>query len=221
MKILLIEDNRSLGNTLKTALLEAGWSVDLALDGKEGLYFAENSKYDIVALDWMLPGLSGIEILQQLRKQDIDCPVIMMTAKGSLHEKLQGLEQGADDYIVKPFELAEFMARIHAIIRRSTGRGKSKIQIGALTLDLACQKFSTGQGELDLTGKEYDLLRALVSNQGQLVERRTLVAMVYRLNDEPESNSLDVLVGRIRKKISGFGVEINTVRGKGFMLRVP
>lgn len=220
MKILVVEDNRTLGSTLKTALEESGWAVDLATNGTEGLFFAENSKYDIIALDWMLPELSGLDILQAIRSKSIDSPVIMMTAKGALHDKLQGLGQGADDYIVKPFELAEFLARLQAIVRRSMGKGNPKIRVGKLTLDLGCQKFVSDQGELDLTAKEYDLLRVLVSNQGLLVERRTLLAMIYHFNDEPESNSLDVLMGRIRKKIAGYGIEINTVRGKGFLLRV-
>lgn len=220
MKILVVEDNRTLGSTLKTALEESGWAVDLATNGTEGLFFAENSKYDIIALDWMLPELSGLDILKEIRSKSNDSPVIMMTAKGALHDKLQGLGQGADDYIVKPFELAEFMARLQAIVRRSMGKGYSKIKVGKLTLDLDCQRFISDQGELDLTAKEFDLLRVLVSNQGLLVERRTLLAMIYHLNDEPESNSLDVLMGRIRKKIAGYDIEINTVRGKGFLLRV-
>lgn len=220
MKVLIVEDNTVFGRNLKKGVEEAGWTVDLAVDGEEGLFLAENGHYDVIALDWMLPKVSGLDLLKAMRKKSIDAPTIMITARGAVQDRVEGLEQGADDYIVKPFELAELVARLNALFRRSIGKSSSKISVGLLVLDLAKQNFSLNDVPLDLTGKEFDLLVALVSKADQMVRRSALVAMLYPMNDEPESNSIDVLIARIRKKMTGSAVEIITIRGKGFILRV-
>jgi len=220
MKILIVEDNPLLGKSLKRGMEEIGWTVDLASDGEEGIYCAESCAYDVIVLDWMLPKLSGIELLKQLRAGKHDAPTIMITAKGAVTDRVEGLDKGADDYIVKPFELVELIARVNAIYRRSIGKGSSSITVGGLTVDLAAHHAILGGIPLDLTGKEFDLLAALAAKNGQLIKRNTLVGTLYQLDGEPDSNSLDVLLARVRKKLTGSDVEIATVRGKGFMLRV-
>ena len=220
MKALVVEDNVLLGKSIKRGLEEAGWTVDLAPDGEEGIYFAESSEYDVILLDWMLPKLSGIEFLKSLRSQKNSAPTIMITAKGAVMDRVEGLERGADDYIVKPFEMVELIARVKALYRRSVGVGISTLTIGGLTFDLSGQVVMLRESKLDLTGKEYDLLAALATKSGHVVKRNTLASLLYNLDGEPESNSLDVLLARVRRKIVGAGVEIETLRGKGFVLRV-
>ena len=220
MKILLVEDNPLLGKSLKRGMEELGWIVDLAVDGDEGLYHAESSAYDVIVLDSMLPKRSGLEILKTLRAAKIDVPTIMITAKGTVQDRVEGLDDGADDYLVKPFEIVELIARINALHRRAAGKGSSLVSFGALELDMAAHRVSLNGKTLELTGKEYDLLAALAAKSGRLIKRTTLVGMLYHLDSEPDSNSLDVLLARVRKKLAGSGVEITTIRGKGFVLRV-
>ena len=220
MKILVVEDNALLGKSLKRGMEEIGWTVDLARDGEEGLYCADSCDYDVIVLDWMLPKRSGIEILKDLRAKGRDVPTIVVTAKGAVVDRVEGLDVGADDYLVKPFELVELIARVNAVYRRSLGKGSSKLSVGALTLDLAGHRALLEGKLLELTAKEYDLLAALAAKSGQLIKRSTLAGSLYQLDGEPDSNSLDVLLARVRKKLAGSDVEIATVRGKGFVLRV-
>ena len=220
MKILLVEDNALLGKSLKRGMEEIGWTVDLAPDGDEAIYCHESCDYDVILLDWMLPKRSGIEVLKELRAGKRDVPVIMITARGTVVDRVEGLERGADDYLVKPFEIVEMIARVNALYRRSIGKGLSTLTLGDLTIDLAGHTAMLRGTTLDLTGKEFDLLAALAAKSGELVKRNSLVGMLYELNGEPDSNSLDVVLARLRKKISGSGIEIATVRGKGFVLRV-
>ncbi len=220
MKVLVVEDNDLLGKSLKRGMEEHGWTVDLAPNGEEGIYFADSSEYDVMVLDWMLPKYSGIEVLKDLRSRGRNVPTIMITARGAVSDRVEGLDKGADDYIVKPFEVIELIARINALHRRSIAKGSSELRVGALTLNLADHSVRLDGALLDLTGKEYDLLAALAAKTGQLIKRNTLVGALYQLDDEPDSNSLDVLLARVRKKLIGSGVEIATIRGKGFVLRV-
>lgn len=220
MKILIVEDNALLGKSLRKGMQEQGWTVDLAVDGEEGMYMAESSAHDVLILDWMLPKRSGIELLKDLRTRGNKVPTIMITARGAVPDRIEGLTLGADDYIVKPFEVAELIARIHAVHRRSLGKATSTLTLGALTLDLSAQTASLRDAPMDLTGKEYDLIAALTARAGELVLRSRLVGILYPLESEPDSNSVDVLLARVRKKLQGSGVEIETVRGKGFLIRV-
>ncbi len=174
----------------------------------------------MIILDWMLPKISGIDVLKTLRARKYEVPTIMMTAKGSITERVEGLDQGADDYIVKPFAMLELIARINALYRRSLGRGTSSLTIGGLTFDLAGQTVLLNNKYIELTSKEYDLLIALAAKADQVIQRSKIASLLYQLDDEPESNSLDVLLARVRKKIIGSRVEIETIRGKGFVLHV-
>lgn len=220
MKALVVEDNVLLGKSVRRGLEEGGWVVDLALDGKEALYFVESSEYDVIVLDWMLPKLSGLDFVKTVRAQSREVPIIMVTAKGDLRDRVEGLDQGADDYLVKPFDMVELIARVNALYRRSTARGATLLELAGLNIDLATMSVTINQAPLVLTGKEYDLLVALASKAGQLVKRTAITGLLYSLDMEPDSNSLDVLLARLRRKLMGSGVEIETLRGKGFTLRV-
>jgi DNA-binding response OmpR family regulator len=220
MKALVVEDNVLLGKSVRRGLEEGGWVVDLALDGKEALYFVESSEYDVIVLDWMLPKLSGLDFVKTVRAQAREVPIIMVTAKGDLRDRVEGLDQGADDYLVKPFDMAELIARVNALYRRSTARGATLLELAGLNIDLATMNVTINQTPLVLTGKEYDLLVALASKAGKLVKRTAITGLLYSLDMEPDSNSLDVLLARLRRKLMGSGIEIETLRGKGFTLRV-
>lgn len=220
MKILVVEDNYLLGKSIKQGLQENGWVVDLAVDGEEGSYHLEVAEYDIVVLDWMLPKQSGIDLLKKIQSHKRPTPTIMITAKGEVMDRVEGLNKGADDYLVKPFEMVELIARINSVYRRSLAKGSASLKIGALTIDLIAHEIKLHDELLDLTGKEYDLLECLASKSGQLVKRTTISSLLYQFDGEPDSNSLDVLLARVRKKLAGSDVEIATIRGKGFILRV-
>lgn len=220
MKLLLVEDNALLARSVKQGLEEEGWIVDAAIDGEEGFRLASASSYHVVLLDSMLPKLSGPQIVEQLRAQGSKVPILMLTAKSALADRVAGLEVGADDYLVKPFEMAELFARVKALYRRSFQQGVSQITAGKLVIDPGAQVAILEGVRIDLTSMEFDLLATLAGRQGQIYSREELTGLLYKTQDAPESNSLDVLMARVRRKVKGSGVEIITVRGKGFLLRV-
>jgi DNA-binding response OmpR family regulator len=220
MKVLVAEDNVLLGNSIKRGLEEEGWLVDLVRDGKEALYYAEASEYDVLVLDWMLPHMSGLDMLKVLRGKGNEVPVIMVTARSEVVDRVQGLDRGADDYLTKPFEMIELVSRLNALYRRSIARGSKSLSLGNLNIELDTLKVSIGERPLELTGKEYDLLVALAGKANQLQTRTVLLGLLYPFDREPDSNSLDVLLNRLRRKLIGADVEIETIRGKGLILRV-
>jgi len=220
LKILIVEDNNLLGDSMSQGLSEAGWTVDLAKDGEEGLYLAQNSAYDILLVDRMLPKLSGTDLIKKLRQNSVHVPAIMVTARGELEDRISGLEEGADDYLVKPVALSELLARVKSLHRRSLNRGDGKLCFASLEINLSSRSATVDSKELDLTAKEFDFLAALASKSGHVFNRNELNGLLYKSNGEPESNSLDVLLARIRRKLVGSGVEIATVRGRGFVFRV-
>lgn len=220
MKILIIEDHDLLGRSIKQALEEVGFVTDLAKDGEEGLYCATNSVYHLILVDRLLPKLAGTQVIAKLRAADSQVPVIMVTALGSVADRVEGFDLGADDYLVKPFEMSELIARIKAVLRRSLGRGDSTLKFGDLTLNLGERWAAKAGHRLSLTTKEFDLLCALAARPDHVYTRPELLGLLYELNEGPESNSLDVLMARVRRKVAGAGVEIVTVRGKGFVFRV-
>jgi DNA-binding response OmpR family regulator len=220
MKVLVAEDNVLLGNSIKRGLEEEGWVVDLARDGKDALYYAEASEYDVLVLDWMLPQLSGLDMLKVLRDKGNEVPVIMVTARSEVVDRVQGLDRGADDYLSKPFEMIELVSRLNALYRRSIARGSKSLSLGNLSIELDTLKVRIDERPLELTGKEYDLLVALAGKANQLQTRAVLLGLLYPFDSEPDSNSLDVLLNRLRRKLIGADVEIETIRGKGLILRV-
>lgn len=215
MRILVIEDEPDLLASLARALREEGYAVDTANNGEDGLFNAENIDYDAVVLDVMLPKLDGWEVLARLRRKK-RTPVLMLTARDAARDRVRGLDTGADDYVVKPFDLTELFARLRALIRRSAGQGTSQIQIGDLALDTAARRVTQKGRPVELTAREYGLLEYLVLHRGQVVTRTELYEHLFDEDDSTLSNLLDVHVSNLRKKL-GHDL-ITTRRGHGYSI---
>lgn len=217
MKLLVIEDDAKLAQLLRRVLQEEGYVVDLCDRGQEGLRQAATPIYDLVVLDWMLPDLDGLTVCRELRRRGATVPVLMLTARGELGEKVLGLESGADDYMVKPFEIEELLARIHALTRRAGALGK--LVSGPLEIDRERRRATVGGVPCELTTREYDLLIYLVRRAGQVVKRNDLLREVWETSSDSPSNSLDVHVSRLREKLGAYAWLIETVRGAGYRLQ--
>lgn len=215
MRLLLVEDDGRISRTLSEALREEGYAVDTALDGREGLYKAENTNYDAIILDVMLPQLDGWEVLRRLR-QKRRTPVLMLTARDATADRVRGLDTGADDYLVKPFELSELHARVRALIRRSAGGGDGVIKVGDITVDTLKKSVDRAGETVSLTPREFGIVEFLVLHRGQVVSRNKLFEAIFDEYADPISNLLDVHVASIRKKL-GRDL-IVTRRGQGFCI---
>jgi len=220
MKILVVEDEIKTGDYLRQGLTEAGFVVDLARDGLDGLHLAQTDAYDLAILDVMLPGIDGWAVLQGIRRAGKDMPVLFLTARDQVQDRVHGLELGADDYMVKPFELAELEARVRALTRRSAGTSPT-IQCGALTYDQVGRVAQINNQPLDLSAREVGLLEVLLSRMGRLVSKDQLVDHLCGWGEEVSHNAIEVYVHRLRKKIEPGGVKIATVRGLGYCLERP
>lgn len=213
MRILIVEDEPDLLSGLAQALREEGYAVDTASDGEDGLYKAENYDYDAVVLDVMLPKLDGWEILARLRKTK-KTPVLMLTARDQSRDRVRGLDTGADDYVVKPFDLPELFARLRALIRRSANKTTNVIEIGSVKIDTAARNVLLKGKPVELTAREYSLVEFLILHRGEVVTRTQLYEHLFDENDDTFSNLLDVHVSNVRKKL---GAEfIATRRGHGY-----
>lgn len=215
MRLLVVEDEPDLRETLKRALREDGYAVDGAADGKEGLYKAEAYEYDAVVLDIMLPGLDGWQLLGKLRRTR-KTPVLMLTARDNVSDRVRGLDGGADDYLVKPFDLSELLARLRAVIRRSTSQAASCIEVGDVVINTAARVVTRRAVPVVLTPLEYSLLEFLALHRGEVVTRTALYEHLYDENDDSLSNTLDVHVSNVRKKV-GHNF-ITTRRGHGYCI---
>ena len=215
MRLLLIEDEPDLARSLSKALREAGYAVDTAADGEDGLYKAMASDYDAIVLDWMLPLLDGRTLLQRLREQKAT-PVLMLTARDQASDRVQGLDSGADDYLGKPFDLSELLARLRALIRRSVSLGRSQIIVGEVVVDTASRFVTKGTSVIPLTAREYALVEYLALHRGALVTRATLYEHLFDENESSLSNLLDVHVSNVRRKL-GYDF-ITTRRGHGYSI---
>jgi len=222
MRLLLIEDYRPLKKSLTKGLQEAGFAVDTTGDGKEGLWYAISNDYDVIILDLMLPGIEGLEILKKLRAKGRQSHVLILTAKDTLEDRVTGLDLGADDYLVKPFEFRELLARIRALLRRSYRKKNPHIKVQDLRIDLTTQRVWRGREEIQLTLREYALLEYLVMRTGETVSRTDIWEHVYEFSSTASSNVVDVYIGYLRKKIErpGKPTLIQTVRGRGYTLGV-
>jgi DNA-binding response OmpR family regulator len=221
MKILVIEDERRLAKLLKKGLEENDFTVDVAFDGEEGLFRAETSPYDAVLLDLMLPNVDGLAILESLRLKKINLPVLVVTARGDVEDRIKGLDIGADDYIAKPFDLAELIARLRAAIRRSKGKPSPVIEIGDLCIDMNAKLVKRTGKTIPLSAREYRLLEYLALNAGRVVSRTEMIEHIYSTEYEWDSNVIDVYINYLRKKIDRAPAHplIHTVRGAGYILR--
>ena len=221
MKILVVEDERDLNRIITKHLKKNNYSVDSCFDGQEALDFISYSEYDLIITDIMMPNVDGYEFIDKLRANKNDTPVIMLTAKDTLEDKIMGLDSGVDDYIVKPFEFDELLARIRVLMRRNYGLATNIIQIEEVTLDLA-KKQVTKSGEIiDLTGKEYEVLEYLMKNKGSILSRDQILNHVWDYEYEGASNIVDVIIKNIRKKLDrGEGnTIIYTKRGLGYFVK--
>jgi DNA-binding response OmpR family regulator len=221
MRVLIVEDEKRLANLLKRGLEEHSFTVDLCHDGEEGLYQAETSPYDAIILDVMMPKLDGFSVLRQLREQNNEVPVIMLTARGEVENRVKGLNVGADDYLAKPFDFSELLARLTAIIRRSKGKPDSHIQIADLVIDLNAKSVARDGKVVELSAKEYAIFEYLAVNRNRVVSRTEFSEHIYDMNFDLDSNVIDVFINRLRKKIDNDREQplIRTKRGEGYLLQ--
>lgn len=223
MRILLVEDNHRLSNSLKTSLVDEGYAVDQAFDGEEGESLAEITPYDALILDVMLPGKDGIEVCRSLRRAGVNTPVIMLTARDAVEDRVQGLDSGADDYLVKPFAMSELCARLRALMRREAPDKKGELAVSDLTADPATHFVERAGQSIKLTAKEYALLEYFMRHPNQVVTRDMVETHIWSYDFECTSNVVDVYVRRLRRKIDDpFETKLfETVRGAGYRLRDP
>jgi DNA-binding response OmpR family regulator len=220
MRVLIVEDERRLSNIIKKGFIEDGFAVDQAFDGEEGQYLAESEQYDLIVLDIMLPKLDGLQVCKELRKKSIKTPVLMLTAKSTLEDKVAGLDSGADDYITKPFSFVEFRSRVHALIRRSHQDISPILSENDLVLDPLKHSVQRANKAITLTPKEFAVLELLMRHKGEVVSRTMIIEHVWDYNFDGMSNVVDVFVGTLRKKVdTGAKVKlIQTVHGVGYKI---
>lgn len=220
MQVLIIEDDAVTGRALVKGFTEAGHRAEWVQDGQAGSDSARSQQFDAIILDQMLPKKNGLEVLKEIRGQGVLCPVILVTALGSVEERVGGLNTGADDYIVKPFEFAELLARLHAVTRRTSVRPAAIVSVGDLTLDLTTRRVTRGGVDVDLTPIEFSLLELMMRYAGQVVTRKMLCEHVWGFNWDGTTNVIEVHINRLRNKLDrGRDVSfIKTVRGRGYAL---
>ena len=218
--ILLVEDEEKLARMVELELKYEGYSVEKAFDGRKGLELALSGAFDLVLLDIMLPQLSGMEVLRRLRRES-QVPVIMLTARDSVVDKVSGLDSGADDYITKPFAIEELLARIRAALRTKSGRDSQMLAVGPLAMEVESRRVTVRGQEVELTKKEFDLLRHLLENKGRVLTREALLDSVWGFDFVGETNAVDVYIRFLRSKIDEhFDIKlIHTVRGVGYVIR--
>lgn len=221
MRLLLVEDNEDLGDALERHFRADGHAVDWARTAPEAEDYlhAGGGEYDLVVLDIMLPGGDGRQILQQIRSSESDLPVLVLTARSQVADRVHLLDLGADDYMTKPFEVAELDARCRAVVRRRHGMTQSLVQVGALELDAAASTVTAAGQPLDLRSRELRLLEVLLSSPGQVFSKAQLMDKLFGLAEDASENAIEVYIGRLRRKIRNGGVVIETVRGLGYRLR--
>ena len=224
MKILTVEDEPKTGDYLRQGLREAGFVVELATDGIDGLHHALEGDHDLVILDVMLPGMDGWQVLKTLRERGREMPVLFLTARDQVDDRVRGLELGADDYLVKPFSFSELLARVRTILRRGrTGIEVTTLKVADLELDLLRRRVTRAGRRIDLTAKEFGLLELLMRRQGEVLPRSLIASQVWDMNFDSDTNVIEVAIRRLRAKMDeGFESRLlQTVRGMGYVLELP
>ncbi|MDH3646014.1 MAG: response regulator transcription factor [Gammaproteobacteria bacterium] len=218
MRLLLVEDEQVLRESLSTALKDAGFVVDAVGDGEEGLYYGKEYPIDVAIVDLGLPAMSGMELISALRKAERNFPILILTARDRWQDKVNGLESGADDYVVKPFHTEEVLARINALLRRQGGWADSVLRAGPISLDTRAQQVSVEDSNVDLTSYEYKVLEHLMMSAGKVVSKTELTESLYEQDFERDSNVIEVFVGRLRRKLDPANTikPIETLRGRGY-----
>lgn len=222
MKLLIIEDDRKIASFIEKGMREAGFLVDVCHDGEKGLEYGRSNRYDAAVIDIMLPGIDGLQVIERLRAEKISTPVLILSAKQSVDDRIKGLQQGGDDYMVKPFSFSELLARIQALIRRDKSRGEpTTLHYQDLSMDLLKREVRRQNDKIDLPAKEYALLEYLLRNPEVVVSKTSILERVYEYSFDPQTNVVDVLVCRLRNKIDRDYKEklIHTVRGMGYVLK--
>lgn len=218
MKVLIVEDDPVLADGLTRTLRQADFVVDCLHDGKQADHVLSAQKYDLVILDLGLPKLDGLEVLKRMRRRDSAMPVLILTARDALADRVKGLDLGADDYLTKPFDLPELEARVRALIRRGQSGGSSILSHGALTLDTSGRRAMLGSAPLELSSRELGVLEVLMLRSGRVVNKEQLAEQLYGWGEEVGSNAIEVYVHRLRKKLEPSGIVIRTIRGLGYLL---
>ncbi len=220
MRVLLIEDDKRLLEALTSNLRAAGYAVDASSDGIEGLYLGEEFPIDLAIIDLGLPEMPGLDVIRELRSRGRDFPILVLTARSEWQDKVAGLEAGADDYLTKPFHIEELMARVNALMRRSGGHARPRVQLGPVTVDLSSQRVWLKGEEIELTSFEYKVLNYLVMHPGEVVTKTDLSEHIYEEDTDRDSNVIEVFIGRLRRKIDPDGTlnPIETLRGRGYRL---
>ena len=219
MRVLVVEDDADLSRQLKTVLTEAGYAVDTAPDGEEGHFLGDTEPYDAVVLDLGLPVIDGVTVLKRWRRAGRNMPVLILTARYRWSAKVAGFDAGADDYVTKPFQIEEVLARIRALIRRAAGHSSGELECGGLQINSGSGRVTVDGDPVKLTAQEFRLLDYLMHHKGKIVSRTELTEHIYDQDFDRESNTIEVFVGRLRKKLGGD--YIKTVRGLGYKLSPP
>jgi heavy metal response regulator len=221
MKILVVEDEKKVGAFIKKGLEEDRYSVEVAFDGDKGEELASQGSFDLIILDILMPKKDGLTMLKELRAKQITTPVLMITAKGSVEDKVKGLDTGADDYLVKPFAIAELLARVRSLLRRGGPEKSTALTVADLTLDLVSHRATRGENLIELTGKEYTLLEYFMRNTNKVLSRTIISEHIWHYNFDTGTNIIDVYINHLRNKIDGEFEKklIHTVRGVGYMMK--
>jgi len=221
MRILIVEDEKKVAGFIKKGLEEETYAVDVAVDGEEGFGLAEANEYDLIILDLMLPKMDGFEVLTRLREKKVNSPILLLTAKDSVEDKVTGLNKGADDYLTKPFAFSELLARVRSLLRRGQSETKTVLNLADLSLDLVSHKVNSNSEEIELTGKEYSLLEYFMRNQGKVLTRTMIAEHVWDYNFDTFTNVIDVYINHLRKKIDKNHSQklLHTLRGVGYVLK--
>lgn len=221
MRVLLVEDEKKMASFIERGLKEEGYAVDVTHDGESGFVYATTNTYDVMILDLMLPKINGFDLCHQIREQGVHAPILMLTARDSVQDKIKGLDQGADDYLTKPFHFEELLARLRALMRRPTDlQEETQLKADDLVMDLLSHRVSVKKKEIVLSQKEFSLLEFLMRRKGEVVSRTQIAEHVWDLHFDPMSNTIDVYINFLRKKIDAGRTRsrIETVRGAGYRL---
>jgi heavy metal response regulator len=224
MRILVVEDDEKIASFVKKGLQQAGFAVDQTGNGEDGLFLAQTEPYDAAVIDVMLPGLDGLSIIAEMRKAQIATPVIILSAKHSVEDRVRGLQTGSDDYLVKPFTFSELLARVHALIRRSTQASEpTRLSVGELSMDLIKREVVRSGQKIELQPREFSLLEYLMRQPGRVVSKTTILEHIWNYHFDPQTNVVDVLVCRLRNKVDkGYSQKlITTIRGVGYAIKYP
>lgn len=218
MRIMLVEDDRPLAEALTTLLVQSGYAVDTVHDGLSAEALGASERFDLVILDLNLPEMDGLAVLRAMRARTDDAAVMILTARGAPEDRVRGLNLGADDYLTKPFDIAEFEARVRSLLRRQAGLRASTLTVGAVTLDLISRRLSTASGPIDLPARELALVELLFTRAGKVVSKETIVQSLTSLDDSLSDNAIEQYVSRLRRRLAVHGVALRTARGIGYYI---